>query len=988
MTARYFPFCSLFLALWFPGSLATGQEKLPESWERDSTLRSVFFVDHDMGWAVGDRGIILKTEDGGRNWQSISSPRDLVWTSVFFINEKVGWITGGYFRGSLERSVGVMIRTIDGGKTWQNFSKNGIPFVRKIRFEDEQKGWLECDSNHLYPNGLLVTSDGGHEWRSPPGVSATQLKTGMKTSSDIFIGVDKENTLVKFDRQGMNKLQRLPFHQTDHLMESGNGQFLCIADGKIYRPSSDRPLVVGNRQTDIVRLDSLFHRDNQVWGVGSPGCVMVSSSDDGKMWSRLRTGQVESLKSVFFLNEERGWAVGALGKIIATKDGGKTWFPQRNPDLQVGILNIATKPELISTECIALLSGSFNHRCAVNLVGNDNTVGWANRLKIAEGLNRIGNSDFDIPSGTNDYLERLVRSIRTWKPAVVVVHDRDFILKEKIRLAVDAAANAEKYPELIDAGLQPWNVQKVVAVSESKELDSSVSINQYSAYLGRTVGLQARFANQLLSPEKDPIAKLNWGTLLSSTNSRESDQGMTTGTRAYSHPSCQLHVKQLQIKNMQQFRSIANWNQSLEQLGRYQVLSPIDEKAWNEQVTASTSGMDGLTQSFFLQDLAQKYTQLNKPVMADHTERLILQRLKDFEAWESTAWKMIQRYGSNESNHQLNSLVQKRIAQSNYQNKVGDSRVEQASANLPLDPVRPTGSSNESHIESVDVTPASLQNASQLVEIFQNRFPDHSADPKYSIPIAWLKQKLGNRAALDRFLDSTSRSQMDVLSKRRLERERQLPSADKRIKGSIQVQNASHEKIVLDGVLSESVWQIARRKYKSSQPNETGQKNVYYASDGEYFFVAGELELKSTPRQFNPQRRRLRDEELEGHERISFFLDFDRDYSSGMELSIDVRGSCNDSVWRDSSTKDYSFNPKWYVKTNLTGSTWKFECAIPLNELPTSVPQNESDWRAWVVGCRHLSANESTPTNTKQFLLDENILVIGRRPSEPIQVEQ
>ena len=35
----------------------------------DAELTDVFFLDPDQGWAVGDRGVILHTEDGGRHWQ-------------------------------------------------------------------------------------------------------------------------------------------------------------------------------------------------------------------------------------------------------------------------------------------------------------------------------------------------------------------------------------------------------------------------------------------------------------------------------------------------------------------------------------------------------------------------------------------------------------------------------------------------------------------------------------------------------------------------------------------------------------------------------------------------------------------------------------------------------------------------------------------------------------------------------------------------------
>ncbi len=44
----------------------------------DAELTDVFFLDPDQGWAVGDRGAILRTEDGGRHWQvqRVGAPAD------------------------------------------------------------------------------------------------------------------------------------------------------------------------------------------------------------------------------------------------------------------------------------------------------------------------------------------------------------------------------------------------------------------------------------------------------------------------------------------------------------------------------------------------------------------------------------------------------------------------------------------------------------------------------------------------------------------------------------------------------------------------------------------------------------------------------------------------------------------------------------------------------------------------------------------------
>jgi hypothetical protein len=35
----------------------------------DATLRSVFFIDTQEGWVVGDAGVILHTLNGGKTWE-------------------------------------------------------------------------------------------------------------------------------------------------------------------------------------------------------------------------------------------------------------------------------------------------------------------------------------------------------------------------------------------------------------------------------------------------------------------------------------------------------------------------------------------------------------------------------------------------------------------------------------------------------------------------------------------------------------------------------------------------------------------------------------------------------------------------------------------------------------------------------------------------------------------------------------------------------
>lgn len=79
----------------------------------DETLTSVNFADAKHGWATGHDAIILATEDGGANWvlQHIDPSLDVPLLDVYFESPTSGFAVGG--RGNL-------FRTTDGGKTWTN----------------------------------------------------------------------------------------------------------------------------------------------------------------------------------------------------------------------------------------------------------------------------------------------------------------------------------------------------------------------------------------------------------------------------------------------------------------------------------------------------------------------------------------------------------------------------------------------------------------------------------------------------------------------------------------------------------------------------------------------------------------------------------------------------------------------------------------------------------------------------------------------------
>lgn len=106
-------------------------------------IESIYFLNEKNGWAVGNSGMIAHTIDGGETWQV----RDLGirnrLMSVKFISEQIGFIAGPayYETGPFAKALGVMLATEDGGKNWKNISPTSAS-LRDVFFLDPKHGWV------------------------------------------------------------------------------------------------------------------------------------------------------------------------------------------------------------------------------------------------------------------------------------------------------------------------------------------------------------------------------------------------------------------------------------------------------------------------------------------------------------------------------------------------------------------------------------------------------------------------------------------------------------------------------------------------------------------------------------------------------------------------------------------------------------------------------------------------------------------------------
>ena len=100
-------------------------------------------------------------------------------------------------------------------------------------------------------------------------------------------------------------------------------------------------------------FSALAVRGAKCWIAGSPGSRVFFTPDAGRSWSAYPTGTSLPLKAIAFVDDLHGWAVGELGQILASDDGGQTWRRQRSGGARAAVMAVAGLSQDLPLELLA-----------------------------------------------------------------------------------------------------------------------------------------------------------------------------------------------------------------------------------------------------------------------------------------------------------------------------------------------------------------------------------------------------------------------------------------------------------------------------------------------------------------------------------------------------------------------------------------------------------------------------------------------------------
>jgi photosystem II stability/assembly factor-like uncharacterized protein len=516
----------------------------------DAALRAVYFHDTDEGWAAGDDGVVCHTIDGGRTWERQPTGVRASLRSVHFLpnNPFVGWVAG---REELPQggSAGVLLFTADGGGTWKRVLANSLPGLNVVRFVDEKTGYLAGDGADHLPGGLFRTADGGKRWEPVPGPrGASWLAACFRPGSGgVLAGAwTRLGGLIR-DHVALADLDYLGGRALCGVQALDDKNFVAVGEGGLVLLSQDGgvhwgPVDLGLAPEVLAAWD--FHAVHsagaQVWAVGRPGSAVLHSRDRGRSWEVQQTRQPLPLHGVHFADDKHGWAVGDLGLILATADGGKTWQIQRRGGQRAALLLVHARAAATPLEAVALLGGDEGYfSVALRLTSTDGGAAPAHSsdpLRYAAAVRQSGGLTgemlWQFPIGSHlaradqkqllaswdqlhggraadQMLAQLVLALRMWRPDVVVADNPDpasgcavdALAAEAVREAFRRAGDPKCCPEhLGQLGLEPWQASKLYGCWAGRaEAQVMLDLTEVSARLGATPQEFARDGLALLA---------------------------------------------------------------------------------------------------------------------------------------------------------------------------------------------------------------------------------------------------------------------------------------------------------------------------------------------------------------------------------------------------------------------------------------------------------------------------------------------------------
>lgn len=985
-------------------------------------LHDLAVLSEDRLIAVGDRGLILASDSGGRRWSPVPSPTIDSLYAVAFSPTGQGVIVGGRIGSYTGMSRSVVLRSSDAGRTWTQTASDTLPRLTGAAYDGGRLlGW--GDFSPGANSSFFESLDNGLSWQAVP-VPLGHISAADSKAGGVFAAVDQLGNAVL----RLGQTQPKPIADFDHpihaMTHTGNRWLACGSDGELISSLdgniwNDLPLSLSPEARQLCSWNCISQFGPKIWIGGSPGSVLLHSPDAGATWEVHKTGQTLPIKKMRFLDAGRGWAICALGGVLATRDGGDTWYAQRTSAQRLGVLGVADAASNVPWQ--PLVAAAWNEQVAVSslVTSRCEPIEHADFLpsqdaRLKSLTPNLGIAQYHhwnaLPPSDAALQKRLAIELLTWRPDVVLTSEtpESNNLASHAVAALRIAQRAGQDPAATELGLPAWQVKKLAAVTEPRW-------EQYSENAQRVLRLPGTAIEDLLSPLPIHMQLAMEPTAMRTVWAESQSPAAMTSLLGAIAPSAatQQELPIQGIGNYQLVMGRVHRQRILQRLARREPQNhsltpwsgqqPSDEH-WVENLQTAMVSMPASEIAPAIYRLAG---QLSKPVDWPRRERALMQLIAMQPNSDAADWARIELLQCSASDEFRAWLA-------------SESGAEAEEPDLNTAPVQ-TASATDSGETSLAATSASVWNSSPF-----GALPDGSAAPsiegalvvsasakqavtRQGTPasgrpgsplqalcqsplddwIPWMQRLTRDSAALrlrpdvNFLIHSISRARaigtsgigaqlQPIADSRSLigwpqmaQQESLMAAGDPQGHKWLSTASRATATPILDGVLQEDCWKTLKpmqlaaigAALPKAGPNPQST-TIAWAYDDDYVYFAIQCQRPQLKQEATVQTSRQYDSDLSQLDRIELMIDTDRDYNTAINLAVAEDGRTFD---RCGDLAEY--NPRWYVAVQADAATWTAEVAIERQALTT---RPITAGKAWAVTARRIGPG-ITPESWSQL---------------------
>ncbi len=276
-------------------------------------LNHIEFVNDDIGFALADSGLFLRTIDGGDSWEKVSLLGDDS-TNIFKKNNLYSSFIFNNGSGFVVGQNGLVVKTGDLFQTAEVIPFQTSSSLFDITFIDGDIGVIVGSKGSIFR-----TENGGKTWYQIKNVSDNVLYDVEFPDKNLGVAVGWDGTILRttdtgksWDKVKLNSstyLKSVSFKNPDYAISVGGGENIWITnDGaKSWKPTPTKNLMSLSR---VKFIDNIT-----VIAVGKRGVILISK-DSGLSWKAVSSKLFYPLNDFDLTKDGKLLIAGGNGTIL------------------------------------------------------------------------------------------------------------------------------------------------------------------------------------------------------------------------------------------------------------------------------------------------------------------------------------------------------------------------------------------------------------------------------------------------------------------------------------------------------------------------------------------------------------------------------------------------------------------------------------------------------------------------------------------------